>query len=90
MVRVVAMALPLGVRVAGEKVHVVAAGSPEQEKVVGELNPPPGSRTIAVETDWPAVTVISEGPEASENPPAGFPAVTVTVAFPGSRVASPG
>ena len=79
-VRVVVAAAPHeGVTVAGKKLHVVPAGSPEQAKETAELKPPAGVTEIAVVPLVPAVAVNDAGDAETEKPGAGR--LTVYVAL---------
>jgi len=53
--------VPFGVTVAGEKVQVLLAGSPEQEKLTCWLKPSAGVTLTVVFPDVPAVTVTVVG-----------------------------
>jgi hypothetical protein len=64
---VVAALVPLGVTVDGEKVQVLAAGSPEQEKLTCWLKPSAGVTLTVVVPVSPAVTVTVVGLKLTVN-----------------------
>jgi hypothetical protein len=53
--------LPFGVTEDGEKLHVLAAGKPEQAKLTVWLNPFCGVTVIVVVPDWPGLTLTDVG-----------------------------
>lgn len=89
MVRVVLTGEPFGVIDAGEKLQVLAAGSPAQEKVVAELKPADGEIVMVNVAIWPAMSVALLGCVDSEKSPPGLPTTILLLARAGSNVASP-
>lgn len=73
---VVAAAVPLGVTVAGEKLHVEFAGSPLHAKLTAWLKPPLGVTDTLIVADAPAVTVAVDGEAPTVKSPVA-PEVTV-------------
>ena len=61
MVSVEVAALPFGVTVDGEKLHVLAAGNPEQVKLTVWLKPFCGVTVMVVVPDWPGLMVTDAG-----------------------------
>jgi hypothetical protein len=88
-VRVVLTGAPFGVTVDGEKLQVLAAGSPAQEKVVAELKPADGEIVMVNVPVWPAANVALLGCVAIEKSPPGLPATILVLVRAGSKVASP-
>jgi hypothetical protein len=76
---VVAAAVPLGVTVAGLKLHEALVGRPEQVKLTCWLNPPLGVTLMLLVAEMPAATVALAGLAANaklpDDPP---PTVTAT------------
>jgi hypothetical protein len=69
-VRVAVVPLLPGIALDGEKLHVAALGSPEQESATAELNAPPtGLMVILNLADWPCFTVATLGVAAMEKSP---------------------
>ena len=89
MVRVVLTGKRFGVIDAGEKLQVLAAGSPAQEKVVAELKPADGEMVMVNVAVWPAASVALLGCVDSEKSPPGLPTTILLLARAGSNVASP-
>ena len=89
IVRVVLMGAPFGVIDAGEKLQLLAAGSPVHEKVVAELKPADGEIVMVNVAVWPAARVALFGCVESEKSPAGLPTTILLLARAGSNVASP-
>ena len=75
---VVAAAVPLGVTVAGEKLHVEFAGSPLHAKLTAWFKPPLGVMDTLIAADAPAVTVAVDGETPTVKSPVA-PEVTVRV-----------
>ena len=75
---VVAAAVPLGVTVAGEKLHVEFAGSPLHAKLTAWLKPPLGVTDTLIAADAPAVTLAVDGETPTVKSPVA-PEVTVRV-----------
>ena len=65
-VSVVEVAAPDGVTAAGEKLHVVPAGNPEQLNDTDELNPFTGETEIVLVPLCPGTTVSDAGEAAIE------------------------
>ena len=89
-VRVVETGAPLGVRLAGEKVQLDAAGNPLQAKVTGELMPLTGLMVMVNVAVCPALMVALVGEASMEKSPLELPTTRVVVAVLGARTASPG
>jgi hypothetical protein len=89
MVSVVAAAAAPGVRLAGLKVQVLSAGSPEQAKVTRAAKFPTGLMVIWVDTLWPRVTVSDVVPAATVKSGAEGPIVKVLEAVFGWKSALP-
>jgi hypothetical protein len=77
MLKVVPIALPLGVTVDGLKLHVAPVGSPLHAKLTGALKPFTGVTVMVVFAVEPAVTVPLVGDAPSVK--LGTDACTVTV-----------
>jgi hypothetical protein len=71
IVTVVEIGEPDGVTVAGEKVHAVPEGSPEQTNETATSNPFSGVTDIETDPLCPAITVRAEGEAAREKSGAG-------------------
>jgi len=90
IVRVVLTGAPFGVIDAGEKLQLLAAGSPAQEKVVAELKPTVGEIVMVNVAVWPAASVALLGcVDREKSPLPGLPTTMLLLARAGSNEASP-